>query len=180
VLRVQPSGHRSFKFVYSKKGDAQWFHIGTIGLKDARRFAAKLRLAVAEGKDPLAERQAQNGVAFADLHRRYLNEHAKKKNKSWQQADYLIQRHVMPKWGNRDAKTITRADARASWRASGANFKLPVYASPCRERRAAATRLTMYPPKADICDVTAHVSYGPKADICSAMKCRASLRYLSG
>jgi hypothetical protein len=61
MLRVQPSGHRAFKYVYSKAGDAQWFHIGHIGLKDARRIAAKLHLAVAEGKDPLAERQARHG-----------------------------------------------------------------------------------------------------------------------
>jgi integrase len=115
VLRIQPSGHRAFKVVYSYRGRARWYHVGTVGLADARRIAAKVRLAVAEGKDPLAERQAERGAGtFAELAARYLEEYAKKKNKSWQQADYLVRRHLLSRWARLDARSITRADVRAA------------------------------------------------------------------
>jgi integrase len=115
VLRVQLSGHRAFKAVYSYRGRPRWFHIGNVGLADARRIAAKVRLAVAEGKDPLAERQAERGAGtFAELAQRYLDEHAKKKNKSWQQADYLVRKHLLPRWSRLDARSIARADVRAA------------------------------------------------------------------
>jgi integrase len=114
LLRVQPSGHRAFKFVYSFRSRAQWYHIGSVGLGDARRIAAKLRLAVAEGKDPLAERRAERGgVTFAELAERYVEQYAKKQNKSWRQAAYLIRTNVLPYWSSLDARSITRADVRA-------------------------------------------------------------------
>ena len=47
VLRVQPSGARAFKAVYSVDGRARWFHIGNVGLADARKMAAQVRLDVA-------------------------------------------------------------------------------------------------------------------------------------
>jgi integrase len=115
VLRVQSSGHRAFKFVYSHRGRPRWFHIGEVPLGDARRIAARIRLAVAEGKDPVAERKAERGAGtFAELADRYVNEHAKRKNRSWEQADYLVRKHLLPRWGKLDAKTIGRADVRAA------------------------------------------------------------------
>ena len=90
VLRVQRSGFRSFKFVYSFRGRPRWYHIGWVPLSEARRIAVKLRLSVAEGKDPVAERAAERGAGtFAELADAYL-EYAKRKNKSWRQADFLV------------------------------------------------------------------------------------------
>ena len=112
-VRIQPSGFRSFKFVYSIRGRARWYHIGQVPLSDARRIAAKLQLAVAEGKDPLAERRAERGQgSFAEVHTRYLETYAKKRNKSWQQANRLVRRFLLPRWGKLDAASISRADAR--------------------------------------------------------------------
>jgi Arm DNA-binding domain len=59
VLRIQVSGSRSYKYVYSRAGDSEWFTIGWVPLSHARRIATKLRLAVAEGRDPVAERKAE-------------------------------------------------------------------------------------------------------------------------
>jgi integrase len=115
VLRVQPTGHRAFKFVYSFGGRPRWYSIGSVGLSDARRIAARIRLAVAEGKDPIADRAAERGSGtFAELAQRYVEEYAKKKNRSWQQADYLVQKHLLPRWGRLSAKSITRSDVRAA------------------------------------------------------------------
>jgi integrase len=116
AIRVQPSGGKAWKVIYSRLGRPRWYHIGdasAIGLADARRIAGRVMLAVAEGKDPAAERKAERGSGtFADLHARYL-EHAKLKNKSWRQAEYLIQRYVLPRWGRLAAPSITFADVEA-------------------------------------------------------------------
>jgi hypothetical protein len=48
------------------------------------------------------------------LHDRYLEQHAKKHNKSWKQADALVRRLALPRWGKLQASTITRGDMKAS------------------------------------------------------------------
>ena len=71
-------------------------------------------LEVIRGKDPAAERRAERGAGtFAEMASRYVEEYAKKRNKSWQQADHLVRRHLLPAWGALRANTITRADVRS-------------------------------------------------------------------
>jgi integrase len=114
VLRVRPSGSRSWYTVYSRHGRPRWLALGSaaaIELADARMLAAEAMLAVARGKDPAAEKQAERGAGtFAELHERYLEGYAKKHNKSWQQADALVRRHAIQKWGKLQASGITRGD----------------------------------------------------------------------
>jgi integrase len=116
ALRVQPTGQRSWKFVYSR-GKPRWYHIGdaAIGVDEARRIAARVLLAVAEGKDPVAERRAERGSStFGELADRYLEEEAKKKNKSWEHTrKKLVEPHLLSRWGKLDAKSITRSDVHA-------------------------------------------------------------------
>ena len=77
-------------------------------------MSAKIRLDVAEGKDPVAERKAERGSGtFAEIATRYVEEHAKRRNKSWKQADYMVRVHLLPAWGRLSAKSITRSDVRA-------------------------------------------------------------------
>src|SRR5258708_9452701 len=85
-----------------------------IGLAEPRKLAAELMLEVIRGKDPAAERRAERGAGtFAEMASRYVEEYAKKKNKSWQQAEALVRRHLLPAWGALRANTITRADVRS-------------------------------------------------------------------
>jgi len=114
VLRVHPTGRRAFKVVYSRRGRPRWYHLGDVGLADARRMAIRIKLAVAEGKDPAAERKAERGAGtFAELAERYVEQYAKRKNKSWRQADALVRKHLLPRWSKLDARSITRSDVRA-------------------------------------------------------------------
>jgi integrase len=116
ALQVRPSGRKSYKLVYRHRNRPRWYHIGytdAIGLADARRLAAELMLEVIRGKDPAAERRSARGDTFARIANRYVEEHAKKRNKSWQQADALVRHHLLPIWGELDANTITRSDVRA-------------------------------------------------------------------
>ena len=113
-LRVQPSGHRAFKYVYSFRGAPRWYHLGQCHLGDARRIAARLRLAVIEGKDPVAERRAERSAdTFGQLAGRYLEEHAKRRNRSWRKPRRLVERFALPPWADRPAKAISRADVKA-------------------------------------------------------------------
>jgi integrase len=119
VLQIQPSGYRSYKLIYRFHKRPRWFHIGAadaICLADARKEAAKLMLRVIQGEDPAADKRAERSTGtFAQLHERYLD-YARKRNKSWKQADALIRRHVLPRWGTLSADNIVRADVKAMMR----------------------------------------------------------------
>jgi len=120
ALQIQPSGYRAYKLIYRFHNRPRWYHIGAadaIALADARKLAAELMLRVLKGEDPQTEKRAKRGAGtFAELAERYLEQHAKKRNKSWKQADALIRRNVLPRWGKLPADAVTRADVKALMR----------------------------------------------------------------
>jgi integrase len=117
VLQIQPTGYRAYKLIYRFHNRPRWYHIGAadaIALADARRMAAELMLQVIKGEDPQAEKRAKRGTGtFAEMANRYVEEHAKKRNKSWRQSDALVRRYLLPLWGGLNAHTISRSDVRA-------------------------------------------------------------------
>jgi integrase len=128
VLKVEPTGSRSFKCIYTFGKRERWYHIGdatAIHLADhqvvidgqkvkiagARSIARHIMAQVAEGHDPAANRKAQRALGtFKDLHQRYLDEHAKVRNKSWKQADALIRGYVLPRVGELQSRNVGRED----------------------------------------------------------------------
>jgi integrase len=120
AIQVQPSGSKAWKLIYSRHGRPRWLHLGNataIGLADARAKARKTMVAVDEGRDPAAEKRAERGAGtFAELAKRYVEEHSRKVNKSWKQADTLIERYVLPRWAKLQATTVTRGDVKALMR----------------------------------------------------------------
>jgi len=119
ALAVQPSGHRAYKCVYTIRGrGARWYHLGdarAITLSDARKLAGKAMYQVAEGRDPHADRLALRGRgSFEQVAQRYVEEHARKRNKSWRQADYLVRTHLLPRWAKLDIGSIKRTDVKAA------------------------------------------------------------------
>jgi hypothetical protein len=117
VLRVQPSGHKSFRVFYRHIGRPRWLHLEdarAITLDSARDLAAETRLAARRGNDPAAERKAERSSGtFGELAKAYVERHARKENKSWKQADALVQRYLLPRSHTLSAKEISRADVRA-------------------------------------------------------------------
>jgi integrase len=113
-VRVQPSGRQTFYFVYRNK----WHRIGPANahggidptrvkdVAEARRETQRIIGLVLDGQMVAAER---GGDTFGELHPRYLR-YAEKKNKSWRQAERLIKNHVLPKWADRDANSISDLD----------------------------------------------------------------------
>ena len=117
ALRVEPTGYKSWKAIYRHGNRPRWLHLGAadaIPLTEARRLAAEAMIEVARGKDPQAERKAQRMTGtFQELHERYVNEWAKRRNKSWKQAHTLVRKHLLPSWAKLSAQAITRSDVRA-------------------------------------------------------------------
>ena len=117
ALKIMPTGSKAWKAIYSLRGRPRWLHLGdasVIGLADARMLTAEAMLAVARGRDPAAEKKAERGAGtFAELAERYVEQHAKRHNKSWKQADTLVRRYLLPRWGKLQAATISRADVKA-------------------------------------------------------------------
>jgi integrase len=118
VLSVRTTGKKAWKVIYRFHGRPRWLHLGDIrslGLADARQMAAEIVLDVIKGKDPVAERKAARMTGtFADLAGQYVELHAKKHNKSWRQAEKLVARNLLPRWGKLKADAVTRADVRAA------------------------------------------------------------------
>ncbi len=117
AVQVQPTGHKSYKVIYPFHGRPRWFHVGhadAIALSDARKLAGRVMFQVAEGKDPQADRKAERSTGtFAELDTRYVEEYAKKHNKSWLRTDNLVKKHLIPRWGKLPAADITRSDVKS-------------------------------------------------------------------
>src|SRR6516162_4542195 len=117
ALRVQPSASKSWVAIYSRRGRPRRLHLGNadaVALSDARNLAAEAMLAVAKGGDPAAEKKAERSAGtFAELASNYVEQYAKRHNKSWKQADALVRRFAIPKWGKLQASSVTRTDIKA-------------------------------------------------------------------
>ncbi len=113
AVRVETTGYASYKAIYRFGGRPRWYHIGAvdaIGLGKARDIARGVMNNVADGIDPAADRRAERTAGtFNDLHDRYL-EHAKVKNRSWKQGDWLVRKYLRPKWGALLASAVSRDD----------------------------------------------------------------------
>ena len=118
AIAVQPTGSCAFKFVYGFARRLRWYHIGDAhahALADVRKRARALRVQVDNGIDPQGIRIAERGRGtFLEIADRYRDEHAKRKNKSWAQADRLVRKHLIKRWGSLSAAAITRAEVRAT------------------------------------------------------------------
>ena len=123
-LRVRPSGHKSFVFQYrlgGRDGSSHRLTIGDYGavtVDQARRQAKQLAGAVAQGRNPAAERVAEkraiaNGrraPTLASLAEDFLADRAAKK-KAGTVYEYrrLLERDVLPTLGKVRTAEVTRA-----------------------------------------------------------------------
>ena len=61
---------------------------------------------------PQKKKAERQGSTFAELAEAYVERYAKKKNKSWPQADKLVRKHLLPRWGKLQVANITRTDVK--------------------------------------------------------------------
>src|SRR5262245_46393678 len=74
-LNVKPSGTKSWAFIWKVNGKRREMGLGgypAVKLARARKLAAEFREAVAEGRDPIAERQREAEPTFGECVERFL------------------------------------------------------------------------------------------------------------
>lgn len=91
--------------------------IGTypvLGLAEARAAARHLLTEIGRGIDPAAEKRSiAKGAAeetFAQVAESFVLRYAKQHNRSWKETQRILNRYVMPEWGLRPIREITRRD----------------------------------------------------------------------
>jgi integrase len=125
-LIVQPSGMRSWAVRYRSPVDQRTrkYTIGkypAIDLATARELGSLALRAVAEGRDPGAEkiharveaRRGNGAAATVSQHfDKFLERHAKRNTResSWKEAERLFRKEIEPSWASRSLATIRKAD----------------------------------------------------------------------
>jgi integrase len=119
-VRVSPTGNKSFIFLYRMPGEVTKRRLSlgtypTMSLAEAHRRHAEAREMVTKGIDPGAkavaekkeERQAPLVTALIE---EYLEKWAKPRKRSWKTDKRILEKDVLPAWGKRKARDITRRD----------------------------------------------------------------------
>jgi integrase len=121
-LVVQPSGGKSWAYRYRFAGKPVKLTLGSspqVSLGAARKLAAEARHKVEQGTDPGAEkvaaRRAEKAAAAdheADTVERlvaqFIEQHAKRKTRSWRATERILQRNVLPAWRGCSVHDITK------------------------------------------------------------------------
>jgi integrase len=120
-LRVEPSGVKSFIARYragagGRTAPKRFVSIGRYGAltpDDARRRAREILGAVANGQDPADAISKERAAAtVGELARAFVAEHVRKKRKpkTIESYEHVIDRYLVPEFGTRKAKALPRSD----------------------------------------------------------------------
>ncbi len=115
---MTPRGVKSFVWVYHFEGKPRRLTFGTyprLSLADAGLKLAEAKQLLDKGFDPgtraVAERAAERGAeTVADLVDAYLERYARPRKRSAGEDERILRKDVLPQWGGRKAKDITRRD----------------------------------------------------------------------
>jgi hypothetical protein len=120
MVRARGSS-KSFAVKYSVAGRQRIFTLGRYGdlTADQARTAAQDALNRAnkarhhqEARDPQAQRELERTAPknlVADVCTEFVNRHAKK-NRSWNETERILNRHIIPAWGRRPIEGIKRSE----------------------------------------------------------------------
>jgi integrase len=119
-VRVSSTGRKTFIYLYRMPGEIKKRRLTlgnypTLSLAEAHLQYAEAREMVARGIDPGAkaitekedERSAPTVAALAN---EYLEKWAKARKRSWATDKRIIEKDVLPEWGRRKARDISRRD----------------------------------------------------------------------
>jgi len=117
-VRVSSKGKRTFVYLYRFEGKSRFLTLGDypkMSLADAHKAHAEARKKVELGIDPGAEavterEEERKAPTVATLVDEYLEKWAKPRKRSWREDQRILQRDVLPAWGQRKAREITKRD----------------------------------------------------------------------
>ena len=109
-LRIADSGHKTWQVFYRINGKQRRYTIDTVEIPQGRRGTRSRARDLARrgrGIDPAASRRPYHRNASPtpseSLAAQFVERYAKPKNRSWQETDRTLQRHVSARWGARAA-----------------------------------------------------------------------------
>jgi integrase len=127
-LRIAPTGHRGYFLSYRHRGVKHTMYLGdtrTLTPAQAHSLAKEASVAVAHGRDPLAERNQESvegkasararrdAPTLADIGERYLTSLSLTKSKKWaKEARRLFDAHIAPPLGARKVADVDTPDVR--------------------------------------------------------------------
>jgi integrase len=125
-VRVTPKGAKSFVFVYRFNGKLRMMtlHIDAgkttypaITLAEARKAHRKAQDKLDKGVDPAAKaiterEEERKAPTVADLVTKYLEGWAMPRKRSWKTDKRILEKDILPEWGQRKARDITRRDVK--------------------------------------------------------------------
>lgn len=120
-IRVAPTGRRSWIVMYYFEGRPRMMTLGVypqMKVADAHKAHADASLMIQRGEDPgtkaVAERKAlSDSPTVKELVADYLKIWAKPNKRSWEEDERILTKDVIPDWGSRKARNITRRDVNA-------------------------------------------------------------------
>ena len=118
TLRVMPSGHKTWLYVYAIDGKRRELNLGeypVVSLETARTKCEDARRLVKSGIDPIAEKEQ---VALerlltptvADLITEYIEKHAMPNKRGWEEDKRILDKDALPCWGKRKVADIKKRD----------------------------------------------------------------------
>ena len=116
VLRLTEKGIKTFSYSFRLGGRTGRSTIGKypqITIRDARQKTAEMKALVAKGIDPREMKQSaviDNMKLTKHMINEFIEIYAKPRNSSWKQAQYNLNRYVVPFIGRKPIAEIKRAD----------------------------------------------------------------------
>jgi integrase len=127
ALRVTPSRVKTWTLFYRQAGRLRRLTLGThsekFGLAEARIAALNARSDVSKLIDPAvekAEAKLDAASTIAKLVEVYAADPVVTAKRSWTEEQRVLDKDILPAWGDRPVKAITRADVRALMNAKAA------------------------------------------------------------
>lgn len=117
-LRISPSGRKSWVFMYRYHGRPRRMTIGTypeVSVAEAHKRHGAALADIEKGIDPGAvvvahRREERQAETIEDLVEDFIKLYARPNKKSWRGDEWMLHREVVPRWGKRKAREITRRD----------------------------------------------------------------------
>ncbi len=105
-------GRKSFILDYRSKGRRRRVVLGAypaLSVQAAREMAKTLLGKIVAGGDPLGEKQEEReSTTFKELASAYLEQHSKIHKKTWREDERRMRDHLLPVFGKKRAKDVTR------------------------------------------------------------------------
>lgn len=115
-LRITDRGARTWSVLYrANGGPVRRVTLGrwpAVGVAAARQLAREALATAAKGQDPalLKRDQRQGGDLFETVAGEWVERHAKRRQRRWQETEATICRYLLPVWAGRRVGAIGRAD----------------------------------------------------------------------